>query len=261
MLFKYRSTLVHRETGKAVNTSYTIDTELWFERLADPKHQHMYHNSKQMIEVDLLPRANDADVEIFCALLHNCYNAWKVVNQPLIFELAMYFWAQYKKGLISSKVWAAVLAVAWQAGRRGMLACVALNANQVREMFKAADLETLHYLSSGDENDLVAAYAALPDEIAVYRGVSTGIEHHLDGFSWTTDPAEAAAFLMRNCHNDREIPGICQAIVKKESVLALFDFENEVVVDPAVPKVEADVSFFKGKDLRDFRKQHRRLCS
>ena len=44
------------------------------------------------------------------------------------------------------------------------------------------------------------------------------------------------------------------AVIRKEAVLAVFDFENEVVVDPTVPKVEVERHFLHGAKLRAFRK-------
>ncbi len=38
--------------------------------------------------------------------------------------------------------------------------------------------------SSSEDEDMNALYESMPDTFTVYRGVSTGIDHFEDGFSW-----------------------------------------------------------------------------
>lgn len=208
-----------------------------------------------MVQENLMPHARDDALDDFHSLYFDAYIQWKPVNVIVVFEFAMFMWAEFKAGRISSKVWATVLAVAWQSGSRGMLACVVLNANQVREMFKAADFRTLLHYASFQDEDMNEVYDSLPDTLTVYRGVSTGISHFEDGFSWTRDPREPFRFAALNCQTKKEIPGFLTATIKKESVLALFSFEGEVVVDPNVPKPTVDKHFLRGTELRQFHKR------
>jgi hypothetical protein len=253
--FTYRATMVDRATGRLKNIKTVIDTETWQERITNPAYAHLYGNTKEVIEGNLDPYKNDGDVETFYAALMQTYEAWKKANIVILFEYAMYMWAEFNAGRISSKVWAAVLGVAWQSGARGMMACVVLTASQVKAMFKAADLETLHNLVGWKGEDLNKTYANLPDTLTVYRGVSTGIEHFEDGLSWTRDMREPLRFAVLNCQTKKEIPGFITATIRKEAVLALFSFEQEVVVDPSVPKVEVRKEFLRGNELRKFHKQ------
>lgn len=254
--FSYRVTLVDRETGRFRNARTTIDTDTWLQRIADNK-QGMYSNTKDVVQTNLLPTARDEDLDLFYSLYFEAYEAWAKFNIVVTFEFAMYMWAQYKAGQISNKVWAAVLAVAWQSGSRGMLACVVLTATQVREMFKAADFQTLLYFGSNDEEDMNALYESLPETLTVHRGVSTGISHFEDGFSWTLDhTTEPMRFAVLNCQTKKEIPGIVTATIRKEAVLSLFWFESEVVVDPLIPKLEVEKAFLRGNDLRKFHKRY-----
>jgi len=252
--FTYRATLVDRETGRLRNTTETIETDTWLARIADPA-RPLYGNALEIFERNLAPYARDEEVENFFSMYLNTYFEWKKFNIVLTFEYAMYMWAEYKAGRISSKVWAAVLSVAWQSGARGMLACVVLTTAQVREMFQAADRHTLLDLSSSDDEDMNALYDSLPETFTVYRGVSTGIDHFEDGFSWTRDMTEPMRFATLNCQSKKEIPGFITATIRKEAVLGLFAFEGEVVVDPAVPKLEVHKQFLRGNDLRKFHRQ------
>lgn len=254
MIFNFRTTLVDKHAGRARNVRLTIDTDTWLERLGDPAYP-MYGNALDIVRDNLTPHAKDEHLDLFHELYFDAYLGWKEFNVVLVFEYAMYMWAQYKAGRISSKVWAVVLSVAWQSGARGMLACVVLNSAQVREMFKAADLDTLLNYSSSDEEDMKSLYANLPDTLTVYRGVSTGIDHFEDGFSWTRDVQEPFRFAALNTQTKKEIPGVLTATIPKEAVLALFSFESEVVVDPTIPKLEVHKEFLRGAELRKFHKQ------
>jgi hypothetical protein len=82
--------------------------------------------------------------------------------------------------------------------------------------------------------------------------VSTGIDHYEDGFSWTTEIEEVLKFAALNCQNKKEIPGIIRATVPKSAVLAMFSFEDEVVIDPTVKKINVEKHFLRGSELRNF---------
>lgn len=256
MNFTYRATLVDRASGRLKNIKTVVDAETWLDRIANPANEYLYGNSKEVIDGNLTPYANDEQVETFASMLMSTYEAWRKGNVIILFEYAMYMWSEFNAGKISSRVWAAVLGIAWQSGARGMMACVVLTAAQVRAMFKAADLETLHKLVEFEGEDLNSLYESLPDTLTVYRGVSTGISHFEDGLSWTRDINEPVRFAVLNCQTKKEIPGFITATIRKEAVLALFSFEQEIVVDPMVPKVDVKKEFLRGSELRKFHKQY-----
>lgn len=68
------------------------------------------------------------------------------------------------------------------------------------------------------------AFAALPDEIEIYRGCNLGVNE--DGMSWTTDRSRAEWFAKRFEREDFEAIVIV-AKVKKEDVIAYFTGRNE----------------------------------
>jgi hypothetical protein len=133
-----------------------------------------------------------------------------------------------------------------------MLATVKLSQAQVIEMFKAAPIQVIHKIVSHSGHDVQAEYDALPETLDVARGVSTGIDHYENGFSWTTDAEEVIKFAALNCQTKKEIPGFIHATVPKSAILAMFSFENEVVLDPTVKKLKVQKHFLRGSELRQF---------
>jgi hypothetical protein len=253
MIFSYRSTLVNRETNKAKNLLTPIDTDRWLEVLREDKFG-LYGNSAALIEQNILPLLQTEKYdEIFQAVNHYDQQ-WYERNKLIIFELAMYVWAGFKAGKFTADTWATVFSIAWQSGSRGMMAGVKLTQAQVLEFFKAAPRSRIHKMAEFDDEDLNAEYDSLPESFVVYRGISTGIDHYENGFSWTRDAEEVMKFAALNCHSRKEIPGVVQALIRKEAVLALFSYEGEVVVDPTVKKLEIGTYFLRGKELRDFHK-------
>lgn len=253
MIFSYRSTLVNRETNKAKNLLTPIDTEKWFEVLRADQ-LGLYGNSADLIEKNVLPLLETDKYNELFSIVNHLDQQWYEKNKLIIFELAIYVWAGFKAGKFSADTWATVFAIAWQSGSRGMMAGVKLTQAQVIEFFKAAPRSRIHSMAEFEGEDLNAEYEALPETFLVFRGVSTGIDHYENGFSWTRDRDEVVKFAALNCHSRKEIPGVVQAIIRKESVLALFSYEGEVVVDPTVKKVQVETYFLRGKELRDFYK-------
>ena len=73
-------------------------------------------------------------------------------------------------------------------------------------------------------------YSALPDQIQVYRGVSTG--RNPNGLSYTIDKDKAIWF--QNRYADKDHPGfLIEKIIPKNKALAFFGNrgEMEIVVD------------------------------
>lgn len=251
MIFSYRSTLVDHASGKAKNLITPIDTEKWLDRVRDNP-LGLYGNSAQLIEEHVLATLQAGDVMMVAAIVSKLDDEWRGKNNCIIFELAMFVYAGFKAGQYTAETWAAVLAVAWQSGSRGMLATVKLSQAQVIEMFKAAPMHVLHKIVSHDGLVVQAEYDALGDTLDVARGVSTGIDHYEDGFSWTTDAEEVIKFAALNCQTKKEIPGFIHATVPKTAVLAMFSFENEVIIDPTVKKIKVVKHFLRGSELRNF---------
>lgn len=79
-------------------------------------------------------------------------------------------------------------------------------------------------------------FAALPEEITIYRGATRGLNDF--GWSWTTDHAQAVWFARRwAIRGDREQESVVvHGTVAKEKVIVYFDAdhrgEREIVVDP-----------------------------
>ena len=253
MIFSYRSTLVNRETNKAKNLLTPIDTDNWLEVLRQDKFG-AYGNSADLIEQNVLPLLETDKFDELFTFVNHFDQQWYQKNKLIIFELAMYVWAGFKAGKYSADTWATVFSVAWQSGSRGMMAGVKLTQTQVLEFFKAAPRNRIQSMAEFQGEDLNAEYEALPESFLVYRGVSTGIDHYENGFSWTRNTDEVMKFAALNCHSRKEIPGIVHAVIRKEAVLALFSYEGEVVVDPTVDKLEVNTYFLQGKELRNFHK-------
>jgi hypothetical protein len=253
MRFAYRATLVDGESKKFRNVRRVVDTEGWLDYArSDPT--KLYGNAAELIQDKLLPLAKDESVVDFEYVLFMFYDAVREKNVMVLFEFLMYLWAEHKAGRISSLVWAAALYVCWQAGSRGMMAAIELNAGQVIEMFQAATLENMLEIATTEAFDAKTIYRELPEEFALYRGVSTGIDHLEDGFSWTNAPEEVLRFMTLNCQNKKEIPGSIGALVRKDALLALFRFESEFVVNPRIKKRGVRKEFLRGGELRAFYK-------
>lgn len=254
MKFTYRSTQVDPTTERFRNHTYTLDTETWLDHVRRGE-RGPYGNAADLIEQHVLALLQAGRLEELHAVVFKLYEQWRQHNAMLIFEFAMYVWAGFKAGRYTADVWATVLSIAWPSGSRGMMAAVALRQAQVVEMFRAAPRRTLLSMSEFDGDDLNAQYDSMPESFQVFRGVSTGLDHFEDGFSWTLEPGQAPTFAALNCQNKKEIPGYVLAVVPKEAVLALFSYEREVVVDPTLPKLEVQKYFLRGKELRDFHKR------
>ncbi|WP_430407319.1 hypothetical protein [Hydrogenophaga sp.] len=254
MKYSYRLTRANKVTRRAENFRLEVETDGWREHIRNVKSSY-YSNTADIIDEVVWPLVEAEKPNELCGALVHYYLQWKKTSPSIIFEFAMYVWREFQAGRVSADVWAATLAAAWQSGERGMMACVVMSPALVVKMFKSAPLKTLHDAAKFDDDDLHGRYESLPEACTVYRGVSTGINNHEDGFSWTTDQEQAATFSILNCQTKKEIPGVISALVPREAVLALFSFENEVVVDPTVPKLAVEKSFLRGSELRQFHRK------
>jgi hypothetical protein len=132
-----------------------------------------------------------------------------------------------------------------------MLGTVKLGQAEVLKMFNSAPKQDLFLVATG-RREWNSYFESLGDEIEVYRGISTGSQLHENGFSWTTDAGQAWKFAALNTHTKKEIPGVISARVPKQAILAVFDYESEIVVNPTLPKRGISIQYLKGSALREF---------
>lgn len=250
MKFEYRTTLIDRVNRTAKNITYTLDAGSWLEHIrARPSE---YGNIADVVE-SALPGLKSGHRGFAAALALNIDKASRDINANIIFELVMYCWHGLKSGQFPAETWAGALGYGWQCGKRGMLGGVKLAQATVVEMFAAAPKSALFWVATG-RDDWDDYHRSLADEIEVYRGISTHSQLQDKGFCWTTDWEQAWKFAAMNTHSLMEIPGVITAKIPKQAVLAVFDFESEITVDPTVPKISSTTRFLKGADLRKFYK-------
>lgn len=254
MKFTYRATALDRQTQRIKNVTRIIDTDNWLEVLRDE--QQIYGNTAVIVEHQLLPLLDSQKLSDLRECVFELYDIWRQGAGTAIFELAMFVWAGHKKGIYSADVWAIVLGFTWQAGARGMLAAVKLSTDQVLEMFNAAPKRVLFNVMASDQSEEIqfSTYEQMDESILVFRGVSTGIEHHENAFSWSLDVEQARDFSLRNCQSKKEAPGIISAVIQKSAILCMFDYESEIVVNPRVSKIKVTKAFLQGKELKKFHK-------
>ena len=131
---------------------------------------------------------------------------------------------KYIKDYMSKEDFAKFLAYAWVHSE---------NPNQdtnvsipmLRKWFRKADRESLM------EKDELEYYNNLPDEVAVYRGVSVG-RAEKDGLSWTCN-RDTAEWFAHRFDRDNAKGYLLQGKVKKEDVFAYFNSrgEDEILCD------------------------------
>lgn len=140
--------------------------------------------------------------------------------------LTLHFWNEIKENRITSEVWAAILCNTWQRGKTGCLLLKAvISTVEIVEMFMAASPERLMA-----EDGEFETYSSLPDKVEIWRGTSNEAGHQSTGMSWTLDPIQAEWFAL--FRSGSPIPLLCRTVVEKKDILAAFDYENEIVVNP-----------------------------
>jgi len=99
-----------------------------------------------------------------------------------------------------------------------------LSVDDLVDMFKVCGQARLM------EKEDKKVYKALPNTVAIYRGILVDDEKHLMSLSWTLLPAVAEVFASRLTGQGK----IYTAIVEKKNILAYFGGrgEAEVIVDP-----------------------------
>lgn len=108
-----------------------------------------------------------------------------------------------------------------------------VTSKQLMALFKRANKNTL---MNEDEREL---FASLPEEVTVYRGVTSYNKRKKKAFSWTTDKGIARWFANRF---DTGTGEIWTAVVPKERILCVFNGrEKEVIVDMCGYKAQITV--------------------
>jgi hypothetical protein len=236
--------------GRITQESEKIDATTWLESLRTDTER--YGNLYEFITAGLEAARRDNPL-LAASLAQQLDEACREADPTLLFQFTLYCWHAFKAGQIPAGAWAAVLANAWQAEGRAMLDHVSLPLALVLDMFSAADREALFRVGAS-RKDWDAYYAALPDEIDIYRGITTGMKHLEDGLSWTTNANHAREFSGRNVRTASEIPGVIHARVPKQALLATLDIRDEVVIDPRIPKLNPSTQYLSGTGLIKFRK-------
>lgn len=92
----------------------------------------------------------------------------------------------------------------------------------VPEMLDFFKKSNKNYLMSNEEHE---KYKELPDEVTVYRGYFE--DSYYDAISWTLNPLTAEKFATRFS----DYGNIYKAVIEKKYIIALFEYEDEVIVD------------------------------
>jgi hypothetical protein len=236
--------------GRITQESEKIDATTWLDALRTDTER--YGNLYEFISGGL-EAANRDNPLLAASLAKQLDEACRDADPTLLFQFTMSAWHTFKNGNMPAGSWAAILATAWQAEERSMLDHVSLSQAQIIDMFKAAEREALFRVGAS-RKDWDAFYAELPEEIDIFRGITTDMKYQEDGLSWTTNANQAREFSGRNVRSATEIPGVIQARVPKQALLAMFDIRDEVVIDPRVPKLNVKTHYLSGTGLIKFRK-------
>lgn len=133
-----------------------------------------------------------------------------------------YTFFKYIKNYLTEEDYGELLRASW-VGSENPNQDVNVSVRESVRYFKKADKK---HLMEKEEREYLKN---LPDEVKVYRGVSVGREPN--GLSYTDNLAMADWFSHRYDRED-EKGYILEGTVKKENILAYFESENELVIDP-----------------------------
>lgn len=248
MLYTYKFDVLEAD-GRIVREREKINAADWLTYLQTTTER--YGNLHEFIAA-ALPAMKGENPLLAASVARQLDDTFGDSDPTVVCQFAMYCWHLFKAAEISAGAWAAVLAIAWQSGERSMLDTVALSETLVVRMFEAADKEVL-FRAGASRKDWEAYFAALPEQLEVYRGITTALKHAENGFSWTLHSEQAKHFSGRNVQKANEIPGVICAQVPKTAILAMFDQGEEVLLNPVVAKKIVQTSFLSGTGLSKFR--------
>lgn len=248
MIYTYKFSVIDPE-GKVSQETEKVNTTGWLDYLkANPDR---YGNLHEFL-ASSFPALNGEDPLVAASIAMQVDEQLGQHEPTIVIQYALYCWEAFKAGQIPSGAWGAALACGWVCSERALLDGVVLKQDQVLEMFEAADKEALFRIGCGKKG-WDTYLAALPDEVSIYRGVSTGSKYLENGLSWTLSAEEAKQFAGKNVRTAKDIPGVIQASVPKSAILAAFGVGKEVVIDPRVTKQNVVNNFLSGPGLSKFR--------
>lgn len=248
MLYTYRYNVLERN-GKVVKETEKIDAAGWLDYLK--AHTDRYGNLHEFIESSF-PDLNRENPLIAASVAGQIDDIFGDREPTAVFQFTLYCWEALLADRIPAGAWAAALATAWQCGERSMLDHVLLDQALVIRMFQAADREALFRVGASLK-DWDTYFGTLPENVTIYRGISTGNREMENGLSWTLDPERAKYFAGHNVRVASEIPGVIHAVVPREAILAVFEPGQELVVNPDFPKQQVTTNFLNGPGLAKFR--------
>lgn len=241
--------LVIEHDGRVTTDKEQIDAATWLDYLQ--AHTDRYGNLHEFVTASLAALPNENPL-VAGAIANQIDEIFCTQEPTAVFQFAMHCWEAVQAGTFSAESWGAVLATAWECGERAMLDHIPLSTSLVVRMFAAADAESLYRVSASKE-DWAAHLAGLPDEIPLFRGITAAMKHHENGLCWTTDPNKAKQFAAQNTRKLDDIPGVLHARVPKSAILAVFGQGDELVINPAIAKINLQSSYLSGSALSKFR--------
>lgn len=175
---------------------------------------------------------NKAHAPAYEALLRGdvdaAYSMWVNLEDHHRLKLTLHLWELAEQQAITKQVWATVLRASWQRGKTGCLLLKArLTQKQIVAMFGYADPASL-MVNPGE----FEAFQALGEKVQIWRGASTYARHASSGISWSTNPLQAEWFAYRAVREKGGEPVLIQAVASKADILAKFDYEDEIVLNP-----------------------------
>lgn len=248
MLYTYQFTTIEAD-GRLGKQTEKIDSSTWPDYLKAQSDR--YGNLDEFI-VASFPALSGENPLFAASLADQIDDIFSDKEPTAVFQYLMYCWDAFEGGRISAKAWGAALAFAWHCGERAMLDHVQIKEAQILRMFEAADKEALLRVGASRQ-DWESYFTALPEQLDIYRGISTASSHLENGLSWTTHPEEAKRFAGRSVFSASDIPGVIHAQVPKTALLAVFEGGDEVLIDPRVAKLNVTNNFLKGTSLNKFR--------
>ena len=123
-----------------------------------------------------------------------------------------------------------------------------MSQQQLLSLFRDAEPTALM------NTDEYAVWAALPDPVTVYRGVTSYNANHIRRMSWTLDRKTAEWF----AHRFGENGTVYQARIPKDSVYAFFNGRNEaeIIVDPQclteLTRVQSEENGYEPADRTEY---------
>lgn len=150
---------------------------------------------------------------------------WGMIPDSAKLVFTLHLWERLQKRKLYPGVWAAALHLSWPHGKVGsMMFRANLSEKEVVQMFLNSPA---HILMAPED---LSIYNTLPNDITVWRGVSSKSKFRERGFSWTLDRERAEWFALANTHEGQPI--VLERKITKASVLMCSTFEEEVVVNP-----------------------------